>query len=253
MQKLLLFTLSLLFLSCGESSKKEPVKSQEEETTTIDQKSLIGRNNYAVTWKWATNDTQFVQDNLPTITEELTNLWKDGVVENAYYDTEAPVDKLDYLANIAFFIKAHSEDHAKDILDGLTIVKKDIATYELHPVGLLWLDRKSDVISEKGWTKSFVTIWTTNEQTADMSDEVVQNQNDAMLELWKKGMVENAYFDIEGTQISNKKADFVFFVNANTREEAEAICNSLPFYKNNIATYDMHQAGVFWMGRYTND
>ena len=64
------------------------------------------------------------------------------------------------------------------------------------------------------------------------------------------GRLKDVYFDIEGTHHENAKTDFVFFVNADTLEDAEAVCNSLPFYTEGIATYEIYQAGVFWMGQY---
>lgn len=96
-------------------------------------------------------------------------------------------------------------------------------------------------------TKSFVTVWRTNNKP---TDELTQAQNDKILELWNAGKIENVYFDIEGTQIANSKTDFVFYANTNTKEEAIAICESLPFFKENIATYKIYEVGVFWMGKY---
>ena len=256
MQKtIFLFAISFLIFSCGDQPQnEESVNTSKQESSTQDDHSKIGRNTYAVTWKWTTTDSKFVQDNIPAISKELTNLWNEDVVENAYFNTESPVDKLDYFANIAFFLKAHTEKEARSILDQLTVVKKQIASYELHPVGQLWLDRKTDVINQRGITNSFVTVWTTVKSPLEgkNADVLLKKQNDEMLDLWKKGIVENVYFDIEGTYKDNEKTDFVFFVNTNTKEEAEHICNNLPFFKENIASYEVYQAGVFWMGKSNN-
>ena len=61
-------------------------------------------------------------------------------------------------------------------------------------------------------------------------------------------MIENVYFDVPGTVENNAVADFVFFVNANSKEEAKEICYNLPFAKQHLAAYTLHPVGVLWMG-----
>lgn len=245
------FAVSLLIFSCNDTKKEalEPTKSETVELSTSET-SQIGRNNYAVVWKWTTTDVQLVIDNSASISEELTSLWKQDIVENTYYNSNSKVDKLSYFPNISFFLKAASYEDAEVILNKLTIVKKGIAVYNIYPVGNLWLDRKFKTIHENGLTKSFVTVWKTKSKP---TDKITKAQNDKILELWNNGKVENAYFDIEGTQSANNTTDFVFYANANTKEEAIAMCESLPFFKENIATYNIHEVGVFWMGKNTQD
>ncbi|RLD21493.1 MAG: hypothetical protein DRI69_03905 [Bacteroidetes bacterium] len=247
-----LFLFSLFLLSCGnEASKKGEEDSTTTSVATDDDASRVGYSNYAVIWTWTTENVQLVYDNSVEVANELTELWKKGVVENAYYDSESKEERLEYFPNIAFFILAPSAENAGIILDELTIVRKGIATYSLHPVGQLWLGRNEDVVRKYGITKSFVTIWTTRDG-AKPSPELIQTQNDEMLELWNKGAVENVYFDFEGTHSNNSKTDFVFFVNADSEQAARSICNALPFTKENLATYKIKEAGVFWMGQYKN-
>lgn len=234
----LILALSLFIFGCSTPPEKN-----------VTNEGKIGRNNYAITWKWATSDLALVEEHMPAISDELTALWKDDVVENVYYNTGLPEENLEYYPNIAFFLKAHSEQQVKAILNELLVVKKGISTYEIHPVGTLWLDRKAEVINARGMTKSFVTVWTTSTNKPP-SDELVKKQNDHVLELWNQGVVENVYFDIPGTQIENQITDFVMFVNAETQVEAEAICFDLPFSREGAATFDMYPSGTFWMGQY---
>ena len=248
MKKILfLFAISFLILSCGEQPQEEESTNPTEEQTR-DELSKVGRTNYAVIWKWTTEDTQLAGDNMQIISEEFAGLWHDDVIENAYYDESPPADKLENFPNIACFLKAHSIAEADSILGTLTIVQKQIASYTLYPVGHLWLDRKSEVINEKGITKSFAVVWTTD-LGKQPSDETLKAQNDKILELWNAGTIENVYFDIEGVIKENDKTDFVFFVNTDSLEEAVDICNALPFAKENLASYQIFHAGMFWLGK----
>ncbi len=244
-----LFVLSLAIISCGNEPNKASTDNKSVDkvsTSTIDEK--VGWHSYAVIWKWTTNDEKLVSDNTVKVSEELTSLWEKGIVENVYFDGDAKNDKLSNFPNISFFIKANSKQEAEKALDKLTIVTKGIASYSVHPVGTLWLDRKYETIKERGFTKSFVAVWETKSKP---SDEITTNQHDTVLALWNEGKIENAYFDIEGTQVSNENADFVFFANANSEEEAKKLCESLPFYTEGIATYELFPAGSFWLGQYS--
>jgi len=247
------FYLTLLVMLFGCKDKPKPAgetsTSQAEtilENSDDDNVAKAMKRNYAVVWRWTTEDIEYAAKNAPAYSRELTKLWEDNIIENAYFDSEAPVDKLGNLPNITFFLRAASKTEAEEILNELTIVKLGVASYQLYPVGSLWLDRKTDVINEKGASKSFVTVWTTDK---DPSNELVQKQHEAILALWNKGDIENVYFDTDTQNPDNEYSDFVFFVNAESREEAEAICTSLPFHQEDIAHYSMYQVGVFWMGR----
>lgn len=245
-----LFYLALSFLVFGCKTEKKETKTKTESekvNSTSTQTTKVEKNNYAVVWSWTTTNEQLVSDNSVKISNELTSLWKKGIVENAYYDANSKVDKFAYFPNISFSLNAKSLESAKNILNKLTVVKKGIASYKLYPIGNLWLDRKEDVINKNGMTKSFVTIWTTINKPNDV---LIQAQNDEVLKLWNSGKVENVYFNIQGTQKANNKTDFMFYVNANSETDVKAICESLPFFKENIATYKVYDVGVFWMGKY---
>jgi hypothetical protein len=249
MRKIFILSISLLLLNCGQKTKKETLTTTNPEKTTYNE-SKIGRQNFAVIWNWTTTDVQLVSDNSEVISKELISLWKKGTVENAYYNSDAKVEKLSYFPNISFFIKAESYKAAELILNKLTVVKKGIAVYQIFPVGNLWLDRKLKAINENGITKSYVAVWQTENKP---TDTLTKAQNDKILDLWNLGKIENVYFDIEGTQRANNKIDFVFYVNTNTEKEARTLCESLPFFKKNIATYKLHEVGVFWLGKYKNN
>ena len=243
----LLLTVTMLF-ACKEKTAANNVSDQVEQPDNTEvADSKIGRQNYAIVWKWATDDKQLVEDNLVAIADELNALWHEDKVVDAYYNTNATIDKFEYFPNVFFFLKAKSETEAEELLNAMTLVKKGIASYTIHPVGLKWMGRNHDKIKERGLTNSYAAVWTADNRE-NTTDDLIKSQADAILKLWNDGAIENVYFDIEGTQKDNEKTDFVFFINVNSEKEAKELCESLPFVKENIASFKLHSVGVFWLG-----
>ena len=254
MKKIMLFVVAILVLSCN-NQPKEKVESSEinPASTSVKEDQELVRNNYAVVWNWTTTDKQLVTDNAPAISKELTKLWKDKIVENAYFDSDGEFEKFESFPNISFFLKAKSVAETESILNELTVVKKGIAKYTIYPVGTKWLGRNSEVIVKKGMvTKAYVAVWNTitKHDNADAKELIKKNakdQSDAILKLWNDGIVENVYFDIEGTSNLNSTTDFVFFVNADSEAEAKKICDDLPFAKKHLSSYKISPVGVYWL------
>ncbi|MDE5424154.1 hypothetical protein L3073_18220 [Ancylomarina sp. DW003] len=239
-----LLSICLLLFSCNNPTKqkmKEKDNANEEQTT-------LKKNNYAVVWDWITADKELVVKNATIFNKELLDLWKNEDIENVYFDTEAKVENDMQFPSISFFVKAQDEKEAKKILDDLSIVKKKIASYKLHPVGMLWLEKKQDSSLKNVSQKSYVTIWRTKRK--NITTEITKAQNDSVLALWNSRVIENIYFNAEGISHENEKSDFVFYVKADNIDAAKAICENLPFFKQNIADYKIFQAGVFWLGKY---
>lgn len=99
------------------------------------------RNTYAVVWTLETNDSELFHSTISEHSAEVLQLWKDGIVENVYIDTEKKHDDVRKgdTGRVMFFIKASSDSEAKKILDKTPLIKKNVAKYTLHPVGSLWL------------------------------------------------------------------------------------------------------------------
>jgi len=244
MQKLLLILVSsLLILSCGQNSQKE----ENQKESTIKNDSEVGNQNFGVIWNWVDPDQKNFENKFKLISEEFSALWKSNIIENVYLNTETPGKNLVNLPNIAFFIKAHSQKEAQTTLNKLTIVHEGIASYELIPVGLLWLDRKTEVVEAKGIKNSFISIWHTSNPEKS-TESITKEQNDNIISLWNNGVIENVYFDLDGIKQKNAQKDFVFFINASSEEEARVICDGLPFVKEGIAGYQLYSSGEFWLG-----
>ncbi len=254
MKKIILFVVAILILSCNNQPKEIIESTKINSQNTSEKKDLeLARNNYAVVWNWTTTEKQLVSDNAPTISKELTKLWKDKIVENAYFDSDGEFEKFEGFPNISFFLKTSSISEAENILNELTVVKKGIAKYTIYSVGTKWLGRNSEAIVKKSMvTKAYVAVWNTvtkhdNTNAKGLIKKNAKNQSDAILKLWNEGIVENVYFDIEGTASNNMTTDFVFFINADSKAEAKKICDNLPFAKKHLASYKISPVGVYWL------
>ena len=253
--------ISIVFVSCNNSGNetttenKEIIEEVKQENNTA---NIVNENseNFAVVWKWLPEDKELVGNKIGDIALEMTGLWEAGIIYNTYFNTDISEEENEFYPNLSCFIKAKSTEEAHRILNDLSFVQNGIAEYTLHPVGTLWLGRNTDVIKKNDIKKSFVTVWTTNEAfDPNTNKEIISEQTITISTLWSKGIIENAYWDMDETykgenEEVNNKRDFVFFVNADTENEAREICDNLPFVKNNIATYKLASVGVFWLGEY---
>ena len=99
------------------------------------------RNSYAVVWSMDTDDAELFNSAIGDQSIKVLELWKSGIVENVYLDTKKTLKVIHKgdIARVMFFIKAKTDGEARKILDELPLVKKKVATYTLHPVGILWL------------------------------------------------------------------------------------------------------------------
>ena len=256
MKKLALLSFVAILFACNnqpQDQKTSNEPNQQPATTEVDN-SKIGRKTFAIVWKWKTTDKKIFEENVLTISKEMEELWKKDVIVDAYFDNGTKIYKAGYFPNISCFLKAKSEEEAETILNKLTLVENEMAEYTIYPVGTKWLGRATEAINKKRFTKSFVAVWSTSEKF-DQNDngDVIIAQSEALLKLWNEGAIENVYFDVEGTQKTNKVTDFVFFVNADSDKEAIEICDNLPFVQEKIATYILQPVGIFWLGEFKNE
>ena len=124
MKKLIVACLIVMF--CGAANAQE------------------NQETFAVVWEWSTDNRDTINNNLASQATELMDLWRQGVVENVYLNTEAKFADDKPMPTVVFFIKAENENGAKETLNEMVFVKKDIAKYKLYPVGILWLIKHED-------------------------------------------------------------------------------------------------------------
>lgn len=227
------------------------ISCQDKEENKLDE-SKVGRNNYAVVWDWETTDRDHILKFLSQQAHELNDLWKKDIVENVYIDSESEFPTGESFSSISFVIKAKSEADAKVYLDNMIFVKNKIASFNLYRVGIKYLGRNKDFSEQLVDKKSFVAVFQTTGNSAEIQAHL-QEQSDKTLELFKNGVIENAYLDIEG--FSKGDSDIpaiVYHVNASNAEEAKNILDQLPFVQKNLTRYQIFPVGVFWLGQTEN-
>jgi len=96
------------------------------------------KRTFSVVWSPTTND-KLSDEDIRLQSEGFTNLWKEGYIENAYFDiVGASTGKKDR-PTVVNFVNAQSLDEVHKILNELHFVKKELSTYMLFDVGILWL------------------------------------------------------------------------------------------------------------------
>lgn len=239
-----------LILSCGNTSNPKQCHSSENKINTVQLR------NYAVVWQWAVNDADMIRDHLPALNDEMLAMWKNGEIENAYYNADSEISMVENLPNISYFLKAESYKSARQKMNSLNAVKKGIAKFSIFPVGSKWFARNSEAILQKGLSKSYVSVWKTlQEIKQDEHVELIKSQANCIKSLYQQGNIENVYWELSGEADAYKRrhndiTDFVFFINTNSKEEAKALCDSLPFTLKGLVSYELIPVGVFWLGEY---
>lgn len=236
------FIIMIVLVSCDNQAK-----TNKEQAQNMANEKVEPVNNYVVVWKILTEDYDYVMNYLPEQAEEFDVLFNNGTLENAYLNNYEYVKMNNdaALATVIFFVKAESVIDAQAIIDQMSFVRNNVATYNIYPVGGKWLGRNVSAIENP--TFSFASIWfnTADETTIKTH---VKTQSDQVVELWNEGKIENAYFATENAfEKKNEIPGMIFFVNAETEEEAREICDGLVFTQEGISDYQLYPVGTFWM------
>ncbi|MCP5061266.1 MAG: hypothetical protein GY936_02230 [Ignavibacteriae bacterium] len=98
------------------------------------------KKSFGVVW-FQDELKHFQEKDITLQSEGLTKLWKEGFIENVYFDaTGASTGEKDR-PTVVNFVNAENEKEAHKILDQLHVVKENFSTYMLFDVGVLWLGK----------------------------------------------------------------------------------------------------------------
>lgn len=111
-----------------------------------------------------------IRKHLPAMNEEMLAMWRNGDIENAYYNADSEISVVENLPNICYFLKAESYKSAREFLNSLSVVKNGISTFSVFLVGSKWFGRNSEAIQANGIRRSYVSVW-------KVLEEIKQEEN----------------------------------------------------------------------------
>lgn len=81
----------------------------------------------------------------------------------------------------------------------------------------------------------------------EVDPQDIQKQFDADFKLYEKGILENAY---KNSPYNEAIKNFtVYFINADSEEEAKEILNDMPFAKSGVADFKIRYVGHYMRGK----
>ncbi len=240
-----LLMVNMLFL-VGCKNKAETVEPElQPQTESVSNEAI---NTYAVIPSLITENPQKFNDNITEQASQLNKLWEEGTVENMYYNVDGQTVDGQIIPTIAYFIRATDIDKARNILDEMVFRTKNIGTFELIPVGNFLFgksEKAGDVRLKK--KNSYVVVWDLSKPYNEVDPQIIQDQFDADFKLYEEGVLENAY---KNSPYDESIKNFtLYFMNADSEEEAKKILNEMPFVQLNIASYKVIYVGHLMRGK----
>ncbi len=98
------------------------------------------KKTYGVVWG-RESDKKITDEDIKIQSGDLNKLWKEGHIENIYFDAAGASSGVKDRPTIVNFVNAANEDEAHKILSQLHVVKKGFSNYMLFDVGVLWLGK----------------------------------------------------------------------------------------------------------------
>ena len=132
-------------------------------------------------------------------------------------------------------------------------MKNKSITYILSMIAALIFSVSSANAADTDSRKTYAVVWTINTDDGELFNSTIGLHATKVLELWRDGIVENVYLDVENTHNDIRKGDtarVMFFIKAKTDVEAKSILDELPLVKNKAAVYSLSRVGALWLTQY---
>ena len=102
--------------------------------------------------------------------------------------------------------------------------------------------------------KSFAVLWNWTEgNTIEGILPSIQQQAQVVVDLWEKGIIENAYMENESELNKNEKfANAFFIIKGKNEQEVRGILDKTPAYLAGITNYNLYPIGIKWLKRNKN-
>ena len=207
-----------LIISLGCQKSQNSNKSDKPHTINESQSDNKGfsTQSYAVVWDLTKGNT--IENIIPIIQKQvpaILDLWRKGIIENAYVDNESKLNKRENYPNAFFVIKGKNEESVRSILNKTPAYIAGITKYKLYPIGQKWLKRNDKAMQKAQESKnSFAVVWKPIVYDKKY-EQFTGEQSIEIMKLWNDGVIENAYLNVENIQEKDlQKPALVFFINA---------------------------------------
>ena len=100
-------------------------------------------------------------------------------------------------------------------------------------------------------TMSYAVVWDWSQNnTINKIHPIVQKQVPIIIDLWKKGIIENVYMDTKvRLNVNETYAKVFFIIKGKNIEQVKVILDGTPIAKSGIANYKLYPIGVKWLNR----
>lgn len=98
--------------------------------------------------------------------------------------------------------------------------------------------------------ETFAVVWKWKTKEKKRILEHINEQHKQTKKLWEDGIIENVYFDKDGTSTDGETFPSIsFFIKSKNIEAARNNLNQMAVGKYNIASYTLFPVGIKWLGR----
>jgi len=250
MKPLLMPIMVCLFLSCQTTESKHETKKPDSLSVFKDSVEKKEIKKFFVLTKWSTTDREKALSHIPKQQKQLMSLWNKGIVENIYYPPKGKIEADKPLALIAFIINGTSEKEVRTTLDTTDIVKSNLASYTLIPVGYNVFNRNEEALKLVSIEKTYAVLLAFLVEKDKLNSKIIGEQALLNSKLHEQGILENAYINLNflaadstGTQPA------IFFINAKNEKDAKILLDKMPLVTSKQATYALHNVGRFLVGK----
>lgn len=126
-------------------------------------------------------------------------------------------------------------------------IMKKLIVFSLALFVLACGTKKAD---SKAANQNFATVWELDTEDYDHFVKLLPAQTQALMDVYKKGLVENIYFQQgEETDETYSMGSISMVVRAKDENSARVILDNMPFYRSKIAKYKLFPLGTKWLTR----
>ena len=142
-------------------------------------------------------------------------------------------------------------------LEGTAIMKKIVFYIFSLLLLLACSEQKNDESTNENSTlnsspkmETFAVVWKGKTKEKKRILEHINEQHEQTKKLWEDGVIENVYFDKDGTFTDGETFPSIsFFIKSKNIEDARNTLNQMAVMKYNIANYTLFPVGIKWLGR----